>query len=128
MRSFLTQVQARAYSFLIETHPVTNHEMRVAVTSVRSWIGWPSNSCSLFNGRRLIVGFGHVSNRNSRPPMLYDAPGVGGGMRMDLAIHESILESGRPVILGSEDGRARGKHSKTSPRWRCSNQGASNPS
>ena len=30
MRSFLTQVQARANSFLIETHPVTNHEIIVA--------------------------------------------------------------------------------------------------
>ena len=30
MRSFLTQVQARANSFLIDTHPATNHEIIVA--------------------------------------------------------------------------------------------------
>ena len=39
---------------------------------------------------------------------LYDAPDVGekSGMGMDLAVHESILKGGRPVVLGSEDGQA----------------------
>ena len=31
MHSFLTQVQAKANSFLIKTHPVTNHEIIVDV-------------------------------------------------------------------------------------------------
>jgi len=77
MLAFFSAANARTNSFLIGTHPVLNHETSVDVTGVHR-LAAPLMNRSLFNGRRPIVGLRHVSNRSSRLPTLYDAPGDGG--------------------------------------------------